>query len=228
MKKIVKDPVVDRIVKKIGELPPERRDALLSEFLYIKANRLLEKKKYADVIKTASVFLKKNPTAMGFLALKFKACKKLKKTNFAKRILIKMSKIDVDSIGIIDQRFNWPYTRTTFYEEALPFLEPIIKKNLKDPVPIETKGRILVLLKRYDDTIALIEWAYTIEPRNHTAPIFKEYVLYRLGRRENPIPDIDKIIKNTKTKNKKVLAYRDAIVKEILEMEKSGRVYLKK
>ncbi len=224
MKKIVKDPKLEKLYKKMGKMSAEELSCLITEVLYIKAKFLFEAKNYEEVIRVANEALKKDPEALGVLAIKFRASKKLKKVQLAKRILIVMTKIDRDRTSI-DPRFDWPTTRTSFYEEALPFLEPIIRKNLKDSVPIETKGRIFGLLKRYDDTIALIEWAYTIEPRNHTSPIFKEYILYRLGRRDNPIPDINNIIKETKTKNKKVLAYRDERVKEILEMEKNGRVY---
>lgn len=223
MKKITKDPVVDEIVEKMKKMSVDELNILIPDILYLKAKFLFDEKKYDGVIRIANEALKKDPEAIGFLALKFKACRKLKKVHLAKRILIKMTKIDRDSVGVIDQRFDWPSTRTSFYEESLPFIDSIITKNVKDSVPIETKGRILALLKRYEDVIALIEWVYTIEPWNHTAPIFKEYVLYRfgIGRRDNPISDINKIIKETKTKNKKVLAYRDMIVKEILEMEKS-------
>ena len=223
MKKIVKDSRIDKKVKKISA---EELKRLMLNILYFDAVSLFDEKKYEGVIRVANEALKKDPEAMGFLAIKFRACKKLKKVQLAKRVLITMTKIDRDR-AFIDPRFDWLSTRTSFYEEALPFIDSIIKKNVKDSVPIETKGRILALLKRYEDVIALIEWAYMIEPWNHTAPIFKEYILYRLGRRDNPIDDINMIIKKTGTKNKKVLAYRDNIVEEITEMEKNGRVYLK-
>lgn len=188
--------------------------------LYLKADTLFNEKKYEGVIRVVNKVLKKDPEAMGFLALKFKACRKLKKIHLAKRILTTMTKIDRDA-DVIDSRFEWPSTRKVFYEEALPFLEPIIKRNLKNPVPIETKGRILGILNRHDDLLALIKWVYKIEPRNHSALIFREYFLYLIGRRDSPIDDINGIIKRTRTKNKKILKYRDKVVKDIKQKEKS-------
>lgn len=220
MKKIRTDDQVDEIVEKIRNLPIEKRDEILSEFRYIQIQGLFEKKKYLDVIKTVDKLLKIDSTAMGFLALKFKACRKLKKTHLAKRILITMSKIDRDA-DTPDSRFGWPAIRKQFYEEALPFLEPIIKNNLKNPIPIETKGRIFGILGKHDELLDLMEWAYKLEPRNHSALIFREYFLYSIGRRDNPIDDINAIIKRTGTKNKKILKYRDTVVEYITEMEKS-------
>ncbi len=209
----------------MGKMSAEELSCLITEVLYIKAKFLFEAKNYEEVIRVANEALKKDPEALGVLAIKFRASKKLKKIHLAKRILITMSKIDRDRTSI-DPRFDWPSTRTSFYEEALPFLEPIIKKNLKNPVPIETKGRILGILGKHDELLDLMEWAYTIEPRNHSAPIFREYFLYSIGRRDNPVDDINMIIKKTGTKNKKVLAFRDKTVQEIMEMEKNGRAYL--
>lgn len=225
MKKNPKDPGLDKLYKKMEKMSAEELSLLVIELLYINAKFLFDEKKYEDVIRVANVVLKKDHAVMGILAIKFRACKKLKKINLAKRILIKMSIIDRDA-DVIDPRFDWPSIRTSFYEESLPFLEQIIKKNLKDPIPIETKGRIFAALKRYDDMLTFIDWIYKTEPWNHTIPIFKEHFLYLLGRRDNPIDDINMIIKKTGTKNKKVLAYRDKTVEEIIEMEKSGRVYL--
>lgn len=219
MKKITTDEQVDEIVEKIRNLPPEKRDEILSEFRYIHAHDLFEKKKYAEVIISVNKLLKSDPTVMGFLALKFRACRKLKKIHLAKRILITMTKIDRDA-DTPDSRFDWPATQAPFYEEALPFLEPIIKKNLKNPVPIETKGRIFGILGKHDELLTLMEWAYKLEPRNHSAPIFREFYLYLIGRRDNPIDDINAIIKRTGTKNKKILKYRDTVVEQIMEKEK--------
>jgi tetratricopeptide (TPR) repeat protein len=221
MKKIKKDNDAGEFVEKRKKLSPEDAKVVTLTLLYLKADRLFDEKKYDEVIQVVNEALKIDAEAMGFLALKFRACRKLKKIHLAKRILITMTKIDRDA-DTPDSRFGWPATQAPFYEEALPFLEPIIKKNLKNPVPIETKGRIFGILGKHDELLTLMEWAYKLEPRNHSAPIFREFYLYLIGRRDNPIDDINAIIKRTGTKNKKVLKYRDIVVEQIMENERSG------
>lgn len=185
---------------------------------YLKAKILFEEEKYHQAIQIINEALAADPSILSLLMLKTLSFKKLGKTNSAKRVLVKLIKVDLSTK---DTRHDWKLLRKQFYEDSLIFIEPIVHKNLKDPIPIETKGKILGILEKYDELIDYIDWIYTIEPRNHSAPIFKEYVLYTLGKRSDPTADINMIIKKTGTKNKKILAFRDKTVQEIIEMEKS-------
>ncbi len=183
---------------------------------YLKAKVLFEEEKYHQAIQVINKVLAEEPSILSLLMLKTLSFKKLGKINSAKRVLVELIKVDLSTK---ETRYDWKLLRKQFYEDSLIFIEPIVHKNLKDPIPIETKGKLLGILEKYDELVDFIDWTYTIEPRNHSAPIFKEYVLYRLGKRSDPTADIDMIIKKTRTKNKKVLAFRDKTVQEIMEME---------
>ena len=120
----------------------------------------------------------------------------LKKQKSARRVLIKLVKLEQGAL-ILDQRFDWYSTREKFYEEALSFIDSVILENgIKDNVSVETKGKILGFLQRYDELIELIDWSYKLEPKNHGLAILKEYILYVLGKNEFALIHIDKIIKD--------------------------------
>ncbi len=204
--------------KKIAQQKTNPLYLLHFDLLHLKATFLLKTKKYTSVIRLVNKVLKNEPEALGFLLLKMVVFKNLGKTNSAKRTLVKIVKIDTRS-PTIDPRFNWPSCRTLFYEESLAFIEPIIYKNLKDGVPIETKVKIFNLLERYDDTIDVLDWAYTVEPKNHGLMILKEYILYRLERNDDALSNINRIMKETKTRNKKIIKFRNEIVDEMIVNE---------
>ena len=88
MKKIKKDNDAGAVIEKRKKLSPEDTKVVTLTLLYLKADRLFDEKKYDEVIQVVNEALKIDAEAMGFLALKFRACRKLKKIHLAKRILI--------------------------------------------------------------------------------------------------------------------------------------------
>lgn len=217
MKKITKDPVVDKVAEKMKKMSADELNILILELLYLKAKFLFDEKKYDGVIRIANEALKKDPEAIGFLAIKFRACKKLKKIKSAKRILkelVRMDKIG-QRLGHVDNRFDWSINQNEFYDEAVIFLDSLIKGNIKEARLIELKSVIFSIVKKYKEMIELIDWIYTKEPKNHRAIILKEYLLYLMGENENAIANMDKIIKDTKTRSKKVFESKQILVNAI-------------
>lgn len=217
MKKITKDPVVDEVAEKMKKMSADELNILILDLLYLRAKSLFDEKKYDGVIRIANEALKKDPEAKGFLAIKFRACKKLKRIKSAKRILKELVRIDkIDQrLGYADNRFDWSINQNEFYDEAVIFLDSLINGNIKEAKLIELKSVIFSIIKKYPEMIKLIDWIYAKEPKNHRGPILKEYLLYLMGKNENVIANMDKIIKDTKTKSRKVFEFRESLVNAI-------------